>query len=42
MHSPETKIVKRCTFYATNQVHENQCIRLTGEFHVVKQFLASS
>jgi hypothetical protein len=23
--------------YPTIQVHENQCIRLTGEFHVVKQ-----
>jgi hypothetical protein len=32
MYRPETKIEKEVELYATNQVHENQRIGLTGEF----------
>jgi hypothetical protein len=36
MHRPETKIEKEVTvFYATNQVHENQCIGLIGECETI-------
>jgi hypothetical protein len=33
---------RRWKFYATNQVYEDQCIGLTGEFHVVKSLLLTA
>jgi hypothetical protein len=32
MHRPETKIEREVKIYATNEVHETQCIGLNGEF----------
>jgi hypothetical protein len=32
MHRPETKVERKVKIFPTNQVHENQCIGLNGEF----------
>jgi hypothetical protein len=31
MHGPETKTEREMDIFATNQVHENQCLGLNGE-----------